>query len=381
MNNPALYDAVICGVGGSTHNLTEGQSLATNYTAFAAQAVLLATAVDNLILPITGGATEAQANLMGEIVSGLGMNRFLNSTIYPDAPFHTLPSTPNYARISQSIVALWQALNGQLNNVPFGGNPLSNVVWVDGGTLIPTGQQNGSIQTPYKTFTQAIASPRLTTNGTIMVTAGDYFTDGTVTCPVGRTLSIIAISELQQIAYESPFPIPAPLVRIASFAFAGSGAGTSNLVCSGLEIPNAIVKPDNGIVQLRNCTVGTVDAELSFLYLDHSTLMVGADVRSVNASNSTFYAGDGGTSIDLDESVPSYLNACMGRTALNWFAPSGIAYVDPWSYDVVNTVINGAVELKGLPTQSLIGTTVQEQLNSIVSALVNLHLAIDNRTP
>jgi hypothetical protein len=381
MNNPALYDAVICGVGGSTQNLTEGQSQAANYTAFAAQAVLLATAVDNLILPITGGATETQANLMGEIVSGLGMDRFLGNTIYPDAPFHTLPSTPSYVRIAQSIVALWQALNGQLNNVPFGGNPLSNVVWVDGGTLIPTALQNGSIQTPYKTFTQAMASPRLATNGTIMATAGDYFTDGTVTSPVGRTLTIIAISELQQTNYESPFPVPMPLVRIAAFEFSGSDAGTSNLVCSGLEIPNSIVKPDHGIVQLRNCTVGTIDAELTFLYLDHSVLLITASVMSVNASSSTFYAGDGGTALDLDETVPSYLNACMGRTAMNWFAPSGTVYVDPWSYDVVNGVINGSVALRGLPTQTLIGTTVQEQLNSIASALVNLHLAIDSRTP
>ena len=381
MNNPALYDAVICGVGGSTQNLTEGQSLPANYTAFAAQAVLLATAVDNLILPIAGGATEAQANLMGEIVSGLGMDRFLGNTIYPDAPFHTLPSTPNYARIAQSIVALWQALNGQLNNVPFGGNPLSNVVWVDGGTLIPTGQQNGSIQTPFKTFTQAVASPRLATNGTIIATAGNYITDGSIIFPVGGTLSIIGVSELQQTDYSAPYPVPTPLVQIYRWVYSGSDAGTSNLSMSGVAVQLEITKPDNGVVQLRNCTASRVDAPLSFLYTDHSTLMLGADVRSINAESTTFYQADGGTSIDLDETVPSYLSNCMGRTALNWFAPSGTVYVDPWSYDVVNTVVNGAVELKGLPTQTLIGTTVQEQINSIASALVNLHLAIDNRTP
>jgi hypothetical protein len=381
MNNPALYDAVICGVGGSTQSLTEGQSQPATYTAFASQADLLANAVDALILPIAGGASEAQANLMGEIVSGLGMDRYLNTTLNPDAPFHTTPSTPSYVRIAQSIVALWQALSGHLTNAPFVGNPLSNVVFVDGGTTLPTALQNGSIQSPFKTFGQAMTSPRLTDNGTILATAGDYIGGGAVVCPVGRTLSIVAIGELQQTDYVSPYPVPTPLVQILSFEFSGVDAGTSNLVASGLYIATTITKPDNGIVQLRNCTVGTINAQLSFLYMDHSTLMTAADVRSVNASNSTFYQGDGGTAIDLDETVPSYLLGCMGRTGMSWFAPSGTVYVDPWSYDVVNTVVNGAVALRGLPVQSLVGTTVQEQLNSIASALVNLHLAIDNRTP
>lgn len=309
------------------------------------------------------------------------MNRFMNNMLYPDAPFHTLPTNPDYTRIAQSIVALFQALSGHLTNAPVKGNPLSNVVFVDGGTTLPTSMQNGSIQTPFKTFTQAMASPQLATNGAIIATSGDYTTDGTIICPVGVTLTINAVSSIQQTAYEAPYPVPTPQVKLWAFVFSGADTATSNLIATGVNIPNTLIKPDNGVIQLKDCIVGVVGAPLSFLYMDNSTLLTSADVRSVNATNSTFYQGDGGATIDLDETVPSYLLGCVGRTGMAWLNPSGTVYVDPWSYDVVNTFVNGSAVIRGMPIQTLVGTTVQEQLNSIASALVNLHLAIDNRTP
>lgn len=104
MNNPEIYNAVLCGIGGSTQALDPTFSAAGNYTAFGTSADAIATAVDALIPIYAQGPTVGQVTLISQIASGLEFNRFMTAGKY-DA-----------AKIATSIVSLYNALTPLLTN-------------------------------------------------------------------------------------------------------------------------------------------------------------------------------------------------------------------------------------------------------------------------
>jgi hypothetical protein len=381
MNNPALYDAVICGVGGSTQNLADGQSQSIDYTNFAAQADLLATAVDALIDPIVGGVTEAEANLMGEIVSGLGMNRYLGQFLAPDSPFHNVSSQPDYSAMARSIVNLYMQLDNILADVAFPGNPLSNVVFVDGGTDLPTELQNGSIQSPFKTITQAMAYFPFAFGGTIIICSGYYDTEGVLPLTGTKKWRFIGIDAFSPSGFVYPPTTPNPSIVIAGFYSVG---GVAQIDFSGvnLSILGSFESTGTGTLQFTNCEINTIDASGEDVYLKDSYIHTLINASSLKAL-STFFEDTGestvATNID-DESLGAWFDHCTGKTSIAFITPTGTIHVDPWSYGVIGTVVNGNIVIEGFPIQSITGTTEQEQIDSLVTALVNLHLAVDNRT-
>lgn len=115
MNNPAIYDAVLAGVAGSTQAITN-QTPGSIITLFADHADDLATAVDTLI-PVSGsGISVSQSALMSQIVSGLIYNRFLGDFISPSNGFGTNVSSPNYAAIARVVVTIYTAMASWLVN-------------------------------------------------------------------------------------------------------------------------------------------------------------------------------------------------------------------------------------------------------------------------
>jgi hypothetical protein len=381
MNNPALYDAVICGVGGSTQNLADGQSQTVDYTNFAAQADLLATAVDALIAPIVGGATEGEANLMGEIVSGLGMNRYLGQFLNQDSPFHTVPSQPDYAFMARSIVNLFLELDNLLADVAFPGNPLSNVVFVDGGTDLPTTMQNGSIQSPFKTITQAMGFAPFAFGGTIVICPGYYDAEGNLPLTGSKNWRFIGIDSSIPSGFVYPPTTPNPSIVIAGFATVG-GVAQVNFSGTNLQILGVFECDGTGTIQFSNCKIGSINTPDEDVYLTNSYIVTLINALSLKAESTSFEnTGEGYSSTTINsDTLGAWFNHCTGKTSVSFGGDPGVIHVDPWSYNVIGTIDNGSLEIEGFPIQSIIGTTEQQQLNSIVSALVALHLAVDNRT-
>jgi hypothetical protein len=100
MNNALIYNAVLSGVAGATQNLRHGQSGTAVYDEFGARAAILALAVDALIP--AESISESEAQLMGQITSGLDLNRCF------------IGVSPDYGSIAADIVALWAEMKGRL---------------------------------------------------------------------------------------------------------------------------------------------------------------------------------------------------------------------------------------------------------------------------
>lgn len=58
--------------------------------------------------------------------------------------------------------------------------PLSNTVFVDGGTTVPIGDQDGSIAFPFATLTQGLNAMGASTAFTVFMTPGDYSTESDI---------------------------------------------------------------------------------------------------------------------------------------------------------------------------------------------------------
>lgn len=81
--------------------------------------------------------------------------------------------------------------------VPAGGGsvaPLTDVLYVDAGTLIPLIDQDGSIGKPFSTLTAGITA--VPPGGTLLVVTGNYSTESTIT--INKNLSIQALTPVPE---------------------------------------------------------------------------------------------------------------------------------------------------------------------------------------
>lgn len=102
MNNELLYNAVLAGISGSTQNLRQGFSKAADYTGYADRATVLAVAVDALVAP--AAITQSEAQLMGQIVSGIDLHRCF------------IGGTPVYSSIAADIVTMWTEFRTRISS-------------------------------------------------------------------------------------------------------------------------------------------------------------------------------------------------------------------------------------------------------------------------
>src|SRR5271157_4783828 len=110
-NNTALYDAVVAGVILSNYSWIISTNSA-DYNQNTIVAAAIATEVDSLIPPITGGATISQRDLISSIATKVFLTRFQTD------------NNPNdYSGIAQAIVALFTSASSVLQNTTTG-NPL-----------------------------------------------------------------------------------------------------------------------------------------------------------------------------------------------------------------------------------------------------------------
>lgn len=108
MNNPAIYDAVICGAGGAGFGQAWLNCLnVASYNDYVDGVQAVALAVDGQIPPIIGGASPSQVSLMTQVTFGALSGR------YPH-----FKNSWNYTEIGGGIATLWSALANVLTNEP-----------------------------------------------------------------------------------------------------------------------------------------------------------------------------------------------------------------------------------------------------------------------
>lgn len=380
MNNAVIFDAVLAGVGGSTQaisNLTPGAIV----TLFSDHAEDLANAVDALIAPVPGGVTISQSTLMSQIVAGLVFNRFLGNFIAPSTGFGTTPSTPDYAGIAQVIVTLYNSMKTWLTNPSYSVGSLSNVWYVDKNTTQPVAAQNGSINSPYHSISQAItANPGM--DATLLIVQGNYTAEGVISIPSANFISLIGIRP-QMPGMDGP--VSAPHVSLAGIQITGVLPTLLQLNNVRITGVGSLTADDacTGSIELQNSITSTITARGMNIVSTDSIINVLCECASLNANLTTF-GGACVINITAPLLVPTVwiTNCVSGLVTINYPAgPFGMVSVDLWSYANVFNVNFGTLNINGLPRHTMIGTTVQEQLDSIAAGLVaNLHW-IDSRTP
>lgn len=171
INNNAIYDAVIAGAtGGAVTARWLTDPISADYLDIKTKVQVIAASVDADIPAIVGGASQQQADLMQSITAGV---------------LSQYPITDNYTQVAAAIAALFLEINAALIPGAGGGNPLSNVRFVDHGI---SASGNGSIASPFKTIGEAITDcPEF---GLILITSGTYAED----LAVIKTLNIQAMS-------------------------------------------------------------------------------------------------------------------------------------------------------------------------------------------
>ena len=158
-NNAYIFDGALCGAAGGVHERWITDTNPDNYLAVRNAVVAFANTVDSLIPPnasVTASDGELIASICGTVLAG----RYLDPT-------------GSSASLAQAIVALYNAVKGQLIPVltpAVTGDGIG--MYVNRLTTLPTALQNGSSVSPFATIAQAIAA--LPTGGVIMIMPGDY---------------------------------------------------------------------------------------------------------------------------------------------------------------------------------------------------------------
>jgi hypothetical protein len=171
INNTALYDAALATIADSNGAWLTSPATGS-YASQANAAVAVATEIDAAIPAVPGGATITKAIMTGR------------------SPTNTTPST--YASIAAAIGDIFAEYKTRLLNNDVGGGGggtlqnLSNVIFVDGTTIITTPNQTGNIEAPFALLSSAIAA--VPSGGTIFITPHDYTAQGTITITKNLTL-------------------------------------------------------------------------------------------------------------------------------------------------------------------------------------------------
>lgn len=100
MNNPPLYNAVVCGAGGGSQERWIVSDNPDTYNNFKTIIEIVALSVDQTIPPIIGGANYGQCSLMQSISQAVFAGRFPQSNV-----------TAEYESIAHAISTLWFALS------------------------------------------------------------------------------------------------------------------------------------------------------------------------------------------------------------------------------------------------------------------------------
>lgn len=321
LNNTGLYDAVIAGIALS-NGAWASETNASDYAPEANAAVAIATEVDAGIPTIVGGATVSQRLVMQTVTKGCMTGRVAISMQPAD-----------YSAIATGIIAVYTEFVTKLQDSSGGPSfqNLSNVIFVDGSTVVPGGSETGNIESPFGLMSDGITA--VPSGGTIYLTPHDYSAQGTPVIVKNMTVKTLGIATFAAITIQG-----------------GVAAVTlENIICTG-----TLTVPSSCAITLKNCIVGnqivgndcvlfandcsiTGNVSCSVIIANHCSLV---DTFYVSGTLSTItnttwlhphviYTGSAGT-LSLD-----------GSTYNNWLGNNGV--VANGKISLLNSLLSASV--------------------------------------
>ena len=333
LNNTGLYDAVIAGIALS-NGAWASETNASDYAPEANAAVAIATEVDAGIPTIAGGATVSQRLVMQTVTKGCMTGRVAISMQPTD-----------YSAVATGIIAVYTEFITKLQdtNTEETFVNLSNVIFVDGSTIIPSGSETGNIESPFGLMSDGITA--VPSGGTIYLTPHDYSAQGTAV--IVKNMSVKTLG-------------------LATFATITVQAGVTAVTLENITCTGTLTAPSGCTLILKNCIVGNqIVGNDCVLFVNNSSITGNvscsvviadgcalSDTFSVSGSLSTItntswlhphliFNGSAG-SLSLD-----------GQTYNNWLANSGI-------------IANGKIMLLNSLLSASVAVTVPILLNGEV---------------
>ena len=258
-----------------------------------------------------------------------------------------------------------------------GGVALSNVLWVDKGTSVPLADQTGAAGAPFETIQQALDAQA---NPTILICPGDYSAEF-LEFGTNRKITLQGVVK----------PGAGTAYGATSNALIGpmlmtQGGEQGHLQLINLEFNSNILIA--GIVVLVDCIgiplnpglLGEDPAPADFQIWGGTVIFIDAAGGYIHGA--TF---DPSASIFLASNFLHVTDCNLQAVTLPITFPNEGGSV---LYDLASegtggtpafTVTGGTAARFALPVQSITGATEQEQIDSIVTGLVALGFAVDNR--
>ena len=332
LNNTGLYDAVIAGIALS-NGAWPSETSASDYAPEANAAAAIATEVDAGIPTIAGGATVSERLVMQTVTKGCMTGRVAISMQPTD-----------YSAVAAGIIAVYTEFVTQLQDTSTGGafQNLSNVMFVDGTTALPTGSQTGNIELPYALLSTAITN--VAAGGVLWLTVHDYTAQGTVT-----------------------------VTKNLSFRSFGSGAilsaltqSTGSFSSSDINVTGVFTGIAGSQSTFKNTTFGgSYIGSTSTVSLDTVTVDSTFGSSTLTATNSTFNGA-----ITLSGTTASFVNCKFAGSNITFSGSAGIATMDGFSYAnwlaSLGTITNGTIVVNNSLPSASVAVTVPILLNGEV---------------
>ena len=258
-------------------------------------------------------------------------------------------------------------------------SPLTRIYFVDQGTAVALADQNGSVAAPFSTLAGAVAAGTAGVGAvTILIVAGDYSAEVIAPVALNFDWSLIAL-DLASFQQTAAFVAPADLpTRLPTLDFV-TGSAPSVVQLRSVQLPFVNVDTGNSVILTDvNCTAGVnsnlqrsaVKAVRTFF----NSSGIGCSV--LDCEQCGFWGG--GSFVCSGDTIR--LGRCYGQTSVLFESGPGFVYADIWSRKEVSFAIltNTTIETE-CNVQSITGVTTQNQVDSIVTALVALGFVTDDR--
>jgi len=323
-NNTGLYDAIIAGIALS-NGAWASETNASDYAPEANAAVAIATEVDAGIPTIAGGATVSQRLVMQTVTKGCMTGRVAISMQPGD-----------YSAVAAGIIAVYTEFVTQLQDTSTGGafQNLSNVMFVDGTTALPTGSQTGNIELPYALLSTAITN--VAAAGVLWLTPHDYTAQGTIT--VSKNLSFRAFA--------------------TGSIFSALTQTASSFSSSDINITGVFTGIAGSQTTFKNTSIGSnYVGSTSTVSLD--TVSIGGTFASstLTAHLSSFVGA-----ITLAGTTASFKNCTFTSGNITFSGAAGIATMDGFSYGnwllSGGTITNGSIVVDNSLPSANVAVTV-----------------------
>lgn len=238
--------------------------------------------------------------------------------------------------------------------------PLSNTLFVDGGTAVAVPDQDGSIGAPFSTLTAAVAAAAGNSR-TIVITPGNYSAESTITWAAAERLKIVCLSGMVPVSgFEGGTdPDPDGSAKLPSIS-ATAEAGSVHVAGCWWDAKTISASDDDATLRLDACSLINGCTISGFANVDLARSSVNGTISAdsvVRASLCQFAV----SAINVGSSGIVEAMSCQftGTVGITFTGGAGTFRVDPvsnyyWEL-ATETLTNGAkvvIGLDGLATVS-----------------------------